>query len=190
MIPSWMKQAAFSLCSAAIIGGLLYGRAYYIAAGEANVRAQWKQADDNRMREDAEAARRRETTERTKEQARQQEADRIAHEQANKEREQQARDQRAAATTRSLHATIDELNRQLVGVSGAGADAARFVLADGTRVARELLGSCAERYRAMAADADGLRDQVDGLQSFVIHACNAGPANPQQQTGGADAARP
>lgn len=34
-------------------------------------------------------------------------------------------------------------------------------------VARELLGSCSERYSGVARDADELRDQVTGLQEFV-----------------------
>ncbi|MDN7533835.1 hypothetical protein [Burkholderia orbicola] len=180
-IPSWTKYAAFAIAVVAVVGTLLYGRAHYIAIGEATARSECQQANDKREREDAEVARKREAAERTKEQTRQQEADRIAHEQAQKEREQDARNQRAAATTRSLRATIDELNRQLEGLSGASADPERASLVNGTRVARELLGSCAERYREVAADADRYRDQVGGLQSFAKHACDAGPADAPQK---------
>lgn len=106
-IPSWAKDlAAYALVVSAVVGALLYGRAHYIGVGEATARAECQQADDKRERDDAAAAREREASERTKEQTRQQEADRIANDQAQKEREQQARDQHAAATTRSLRATI------------------------------------------------------------------------------------
>ncbi|HEM9000727.1 DUF2514 family protein [Burkholderia cenocepacia] len=181
-IPSWVKGFAIdALAASVVVGVLLYGRAHYIGVGEATVQAQWRQADDKREREDAEAARKREAAERTKEQTRQQEADRIANEQAQKDRARDARDQRAAVTTRSLRATIDELNRQLEGLSGASADPERASLVNGTRVARELLGSCAERYREVAADADRYRDQVGGLQSFAKHACDAGQADAPQK---------
>jgi colicin import membrane protein len=180
-IPTWTKYLTFGLAVAAVVGALLYGRAYYIAVGEATARTECAQANDQRERQDAEADRQREAAERTKEQTRQQEADRIANDQAQKEREQDARNQRAAATTRSLRATIDELNRQLEGLSGLGADPERAALADGARVARELLGSCAERYREVAADADRYRDQVGGLQSFAKHACDAGQADAPQK---------
>lgn len=180
-IPSWTKYAAFAIAVAAVVGTLLYGRAHYIAIGEATAQAECQQANDKREREDAEAARKREAAERTKEQTRQQEADRIANEQAQKDRARDARDQRAAVTTRSLRATIDELNRQLEGLSGTSTDPERASLVNGTRVARELLGSCAERYREVAADADRYRDQVGGLQSFAKHACDAGQADAPQK---------
>ncbi|HDR9585229.1 TPA: DUF2514 family protein [Burkholderia stabilis] len=173
-IPSWVKTFAIdALAASIIVGALLYGRTHYIGVGEATVRAQWQQADDKRRREDAEAAARRETAERLKEHTRQQEADRIANDQAQKDHARDARDQRTAATARGLRATIDELNRQLDGMSGTGTDPERSALAHDARVARELLGSCADRYRAVAADADRYRDQVGGLQSFTQHACDA-----------------
>lgn len=34
-------------------------------------------------------------------------------------------------------------------------------------VARELLGQCAERYKAVATNAEGLTDQVTGLQEYA-----------------------
>ncbi|HDR9757557.1 TPA: DUF2514 family protein [Burkholderia cepacia ATCC 25416] len=180
-IPSWTKYAVFAVAVTAVVSALLYGRTHYIAVGAAAARAECQQADDKREREDAQAARKREADERTKEQTRQQEADRIANDQSQKEREQDARNQRAAATTRSLRATIDELNRHLEGLSGASTDPERASLVNGARVARELLGSCADRYRAVAADADRYRDQVGGLQSFIKHACDAGQADAPPQ---------
>lgn len=35
------------------------------------------------------------------------------------------------------------------------------------RIARELLGTCSRRYSELAKDADGLRDQVNGLQFYI-----------------------
>jgi hypothetical protein len=62
-----------------------------------------------------------------------------------------------------LRNTIAALNaREPAGDSGApGA-------AHGAAEARELLGSCADEYRAVAADADALRNQVTGLQEYAV----------------------
>lgn len=163
---------------AAVVGGVLWVRAHYISIGERNVQQKWDDAEAKRKADDAEAARQRDEAERRKEQTRQQEADRIANEQAEKQREQQARDQRTDATVRSLRATITDLNQQLDGLPAAGADSGSATVADGARTARELLGTCADRYVAVAKDADRFRDQISGLQSFVTNACQTGQPGP------------
>lgn len=180
-IPTWAKLAALGLIVALIVGVLSLVRSHYIGIGEANVQTKWDDANAKRAASDAEAARRRDAAERAKEQSNQQEAERIANDQAQKQREQAAREQRADATVRSLRATIAQLNQQRGELPASGASAGAATSPDDASVARELLGSCAERYSAVAAAADQLRDQVGGLQSFVKNVCDAGQANAPSQ---------
>ncbi|VFR54501.1 Exonuclease SbcC [plant metagenome] len=168
--------------------GLLYMRSHYIYVGEATVQARWDQAENKRKAAQAKLqadatmrAAQLEREEREKDQLKQQEAERVAHEQAERDRAQAARDKQSAATVRGLRATIARLNAELDRMPGADQDTERGALADGTRTARELFGSCAGRYSEVASDTDRYRDQVVGLQAFVNDVCQAGgvaaPAN-------------
>jgi hypothetical protein len=65
----------------------------------------------------------------------------------------------------SLRDEIDRLNARPVPESTDDPRLAAY--AGEARIARELLGSCAEEYRSMAKAADELRDQVIGLQDFA-----------------------
>ena len=62
----------------------------------------------------------------------------------------------------SLRDTIERLN-----ASPVSSDSSPAKFWDEARTARQLLGSCASKYRQLAEDADGLRDQVITLQQYA-----------------------
>ncbi len=120
-------------------------------------------------------------------------AERIAHEDAERTAARAAHDAAAAAAVRSLRAEIARLGAR-PDPYPAG-DAGLAACAREAATARELLGEGSGRYLAVAAAADGLRDQVVGLQAFVHGVCHApagsgsaGPAEAEADVG-ADAAR-
>ena len=104
-------------------------------------------------------------------------AERTAHEDAQRDAARRARDAAAAAAVRSLRAEVARLNSR-PDPYPAG-DAGLAACAGEARAARELLGESSGAYQELAAEADGLRDQVTGLQSFARNVCGAG------KTGGA-----
>ncbi|MCO5356562.1 hypothetical protein [Acidovorax kalamii] len=104
-------------------------------------------------------------------------AERTANEDAQREAARRARDAAAAAVVRSLRAEVARLNSR-PDPYPAG-DAGLAACAGEARAARELLGESSGAYQELAAEADGLRDQVTGLQSFARNVCGAG------KTGGA-----
>lgn len=75
---------------------------------------------------------------------------------------------RADAVNRGLRDEVARLNARPVPE-----DAAAAAYAGEARVARELLGTCSQRYTEVARDADELRDQVTGLQAFATQVCRA-----------------
>lgn len=92
----------------------------------------------------------------------QDEADRIAR---DAESRQKALSDRVVSSQRVVAGLRDEIDRLNARPAPENPElAACFAEA---RVARELLGSCSEEYRGVAQEADGLRDQVTGLQDFV-----------------------
>jgi hypothetical protein len=72
---------------------------------------------------------------------------------------------RAAAVERVNRGLRDEVARLNSRPAPANPESAAF--ADEASAARQLLGECADEYRAVATDADRLRDQVTGLQHYV-----------------------
>lgn len=149
------------------------------SAGAARVKAEWTAADKARLQREkdaqAKAAADRlvaEQKERAKEHARQQTAERIADETAQREKALRTDVARADARNRSLLHTIDQLNQRqptpggadMPGTSPPAQAAACFGEA---AAARQLLGRCSERYAGVAADAEQLRIQVIGLQDWI-----------------------
>lgn len=98
-------------------------------------------------------------------------AERTAHEDAKREAARLARDAAAAAAVRGLHAEIARLNSR-PDPYPAG-DAGIAACAREAREARKLHGESAGAYQELAAEADGLRDQVTGLQDFATTVCRA-----------------
>ena len=99
-------------------------------------------------------------------------AERTAHEDAQREAARRARDAAAAAAVRGLRAEVARLNSR-PDPYPAG-DAGLVACAGEARTARELFGESAGAYQELAAEADGLRDQVTGLQDFARNVCGAG----------------
>ena len=103
---------------------------------------------------------------------RQRNAEKVAHEQTQREAASQAAADSASASLRSLRAELARLkarpNPYPAGNSGLAACAGEAA------TARELFGDSAEAYVDLAAEADQLRDQVTGLQQFASDICRAG----------------
>lgn len=95
--------------------------------------------------------------------------ERLIHELAEKDRQLAAR---AAAARRSDAGLRDEIAR--LNARPVPANPELAAAADEARAARELLGSCSQRYTELAREADELRDQVTGLQDFATNVCRAG----------------
>lgn len=90
--------------------------------------------------------------------------ERLTHE--NKKREKKLSDSAAAAnsTAQRLRDTINTINAR-----EASTDPGITRILEQANTARNLLGACAERYTSVAAEADRLVNQVNGLQSFARH---------------------
>ena len=100
-------------------------------------------------------------------------AERTAHEDAQREAARRARDAAAAAAVRGLRAEVARLNSRPDPY--APGDAGLAACAGEARTARELFGESSSAYQELAAEADGLRDQVTGLQDFARTVCRATP---------------
>ena len=98
--------------------------------------------------------------------------ERTAHEDAKREAARAARDAAAAAAVRGLRAEIARLNARPDPYQAG--DAGLAACAGEAATARELLGESSGAYQELAAEADGLRDQVIGLQQFARDVCRAG----------------
>ena len=156
--------AAAVLCAAALWGVLAW-RSHLIATGDAQgaarVQAAWDAQENAR---NAATARDNATKFRN--------AERTAHEDAQRETARRARDAAAAAAVRGLRAEIARLNAR-PDPYPAG-DAGLAACAGEAATARELLGESAGAYQELAGAADELRDQVVGLQDFAARVCRAG----------------
>ncbi len=110
-------------------------------------------------------------------------AERTAHEDAERTAARAARDAAAAATVRGLRAEIARLGSRPHPYPAT--DAGIAACAGEAAAARELFGDSSAAYQELAAAADQLRDQVIGLQAFVRDVCRApmpaaAPAEAQQ----------
>lgn len=99
---------------------------------------------------------------RAREQALQTRIDKVSHESNKKQGELAARIARTDRTAASLRDEIARLNAR---PAPTNPEAAGF--ADEATAARQLLGSCSDEYRGVAAQADGLRDQIVGLHAYI-----------------------
>ena len=98
-------------------------------------------------------------------------AERTAHEDAQREAARRARDAAAAAAVRGLRAEVARLNSRPDPY--APGDAGLAACAGEARAARELFSESAAAYSELAATADGLSGQVAGLQDFARTVCGA-----------------
>lgn len=183
---------AVVLTLGAVMGVRLWN-AHLIAQGDAQgadrVHTEWNTAEAKRLADEADArakaAQKRvvdEAAERTKEQAKQIEAERIAHEQAQREQAARTALDTAIARNRSLLTTIAQLNANAAAAKlpGTGSQSCTAADLDAATAARTALGECSSRYTALGGIADRLSGQVTGLQDYVKSVIQPG------QTGGSD----
>ena len=151
MIPLWVRIGATAAVTAAVFlaGSVL---------GHRLTKAAWDQERATLAQQRANAER----LARDEENRRAKEAQRILEEQGFREAALRARAASAERAVVSLRDEIARLNGRAVP-----ADPVAAGFAHEARVARELLGSCTKEYQGLAAEADGLRDQVTGLQQWV-----------------------
>lgn len=83
----------------------------------------------------------------------------------NEEGKRKALSDRVARTDAVNLGLRDEIAR--LNARTAPEDSIAAAYAGEARVARELLGACADEYRTVAKTADELRDQVSGLQDYA-----------------------
>ena len=162
-----LRLIAYALLLAGALWGVLAWRSNLVATGDAQgaarVQAAWDTQENER---NAATARDNATKFRN--------AERTAHEDAQREATRRARDAAAASAVRSLRSEIARLNSR-PDPYPAG-DAGLAACAGEARTARELFGESSGAYQELAAEADGLRDQVTGLQDFARDVCGAGKA--------------
>lgn len=149
VLPGWVYAALLAV--SLIVSGVMCVSMNKAKLDLANYRA-----------EVAEATRKAEAAARKKEKEMQDNADRIARKGKQREAELAAAVARSNDALGLLHNEIDRLNARRppenTSIASCTGEAS---------TARKLLGSCAERYRGVAEEADGLRLQVTGLQEFV-----------------------
>lgn len=155
LLPGWIYAAA--IAALLLFAGWCYVGKVHAQGELANYRAE---VAENTRKAEAEA--------RAKERAMQTKVERIAKNEARKSEELLVRVAAADATARSLRDDIDRLNSRPTPEDPGAAAYAREA-----RSARELFGACVERYRSVAISAEGLVDQVVGLQDFVQGVCRA-----------------
>lgn len=167
-----IRLIAIGVAIAAAIAGVKLWQSHLVSKGDAQGATRVQHAWDTQENErNAATARDNATKFRN--------AERTAHEDAQREATRRARDAAAVAAVRSLHTEIARLNSRPNPYSAG--DAGLAACAGEAATARELFGESAGAYQELAAEADGLRDQVTGLQDFAHAVCRAG-----QQGGAVD----
>lgn len=159
-----VRLIAAALLFAAALWGVLAWRSHLISTGDtqgaARVQAAWDAQENERN-----AATSRDNATKFRN------AERLAHEDAQRETARRARDAAAAAAVRSLRAEVARLNSRPDPY--AAGDAGLAACAGEARAARELFSESAAAYSELAATADGLSSQVTGLQDFARTVCGA-----------------
>ncbi len=166
----WLLAKA--LAAAALVGALLLGvrscQEYYREQGREEVRTEWSSADNQRELEERQAVIDKQRAERAEEQRMAREKEKKDHEQAQREKRLLDRAVAAERAADGLRGTIARLNADSRDRRAEGTCAAAEREADAAATARELLGACAGRYRALGQGADELASQVMGLQDHVV----------------------
>ena len=162
------RAIVVALAIVSAIYGLKLWESHLIAKGDAQGAARVQTAWDRQERERGEATARDNAIKFRN-------AERTAHEDAKREAARRTRDAAAAATVRGLRAEIARLNSRPDPYPPG--DAGVAACAGEARTARELFGESSSAYQELAAEADGLRDQVTGLQDFARTVCRATPTN-------------
>lgn len=149
LIPGWVYVIAIAALT--MFGGLRHMQANHHRMELAQVRME----ADRAMLAAEQAARARENSLR-------QQVERIAVNAIEREKQRNRALADAQRANAGLRDTIAALNAR-----PTPADPSAAAFAHEASTARELLGACAQEYRAVAADADGLADQVTALQEYA-----------------------
>ena len=168
---NWLRMAAYGAALALLLALGLAVRAHWVHVGERRVQAQW----DKAKAEDAEATLQAEQQRSRDLMKKVRNNERIADEDARREAERQRRDAAARTELVRLQRIVETLRQRQLPEPGDTAGIA--ALAGQADTARQLLGSCSGRYTELAATADGLRDQVTGLQAYVQDVCRTPGTN-------------
>ena len=136
--------------------------------GRAEIREEWVLADNARELQERQALIDKQRSERKDEQRMAREKEKKDHEQAQREKRLLDRAVAAERAADGLRGTIARLNADSRDRRAEGTCAAAEREADAAATARELLGACAGRYRALGQGADELASQVMGLQDHVV----------------------
>jgi hypothetical protein len=177
-LTTWLRIGAALAAAALLWLAFKAFTGHYVTQGRADVQAKW----DAQKLLDAEAARRRGEELRAEENAKRINSERVADEQALREKVRADRLAAADRTVDSLRDSIAKLNAD--DLSAAAGDPRVAAFAQRAATARELLGSCSARYTGLAAKADRLRDQVAGLLDDAINVCRGGLTTPPLELSG------
>ena len=154
--------------AAAVFFGARSCQEHYRYQGRVEIREQWMAADNQRELRERQALIDRQRAEREDEQRMAREKEKKDHEQAQREKRLLDRAVAAERAADGLRGTIARLNADSRDRRAEGTCAAAEREADAAATARELLGACAGRYRALGQGADELASQVMGLQDHVV----------------------
>jgi len=149
IVPGWIYATV--VAALLIFSGVFYVRMNKAVTGLATYKL-----------EVAENTRKAEAAARRRERELQQNVDKIA-------RELQTRETEHAASVASSHNVTNRLRNEITRLNARPVPANPELAAcfREARTARELLGTCAERYRELAEEADGIRIQLTGFQEFA-----------------------
>lgn len=168
---SWLRLALVAAVVAALVATGATVRSHLIGQGDAQGTARVQTAWDKQKLVDQAESLRLERVRNADQLLKFRNAERISDEQAKLEATRTRRIAAGDAVADSLRNTIDALNRR--DLSTAGGDPRSVALAEEAATARQLFGSCTERYRGLAEKTDGLRDQVTGLQDDALYVCRS-----------------
>lgn len=129
---------------------------------------RWSAQVEKIERRHAELMQHAEADARAKEKEMQANAERIAYESENKTTQLVVQ---SAAASRAANGLRNEIARLNARPAPACPEAAAIAVEAST--ARDVLGECSEKYRAVASEADRLSAQVTGLQDYATGVCQA-----------------
>lgn len=149
LVPGWVYAAI--VAALLLLSGVFYVRMNHAVTSLATYKTE---VAENTRKAEAEA--------RQKEQEMQEHVNQIARDAQKRQETLAANAARSRDVANGLRDEIARLN------AGPMPEDSRLASCTGeARAARELLGTCAERYRGVAEAADGFRDQVTGFQEFA-----------------------
>ena len=151
-----------------VMTGVQSCQAHYQEQGRVEVRKQWRDADNDRISLERQAALDKQATERQEEQRMARAAEEKALEQSKRDEQLRDRAQSAERRVIGLLGKLAALDTASGERRAQGTCPAADAEADEAAKARAVLGRCASRYRSMGERAAELANQVTGLQDHVV----------------------